>query len=842
MALAYYRDEYDPREHGAKCEVCPLKRKRPVPPTYSSGKTKLILVGEAPGHHEEHHGAPFIGPSGLRMNAVLDDAKFRRSDCHITNAILCKPDDERTQLEDAIACCAPRLGQELEELPEEAPIVPLGASAAKSIIGTASILRTRGFIWHLPDVSDKLAEAKRKLTKLLDQEYEGDAKDPRLLREKILRQRQKIWALRTRQKIARRLALPTVHPAFVLRVEGWHPVLRKDMMRAARAVREGITCEDDVSYQVASTPEELRSMLRRLGETIAVDVETKGVEAMTTGLKCVGISDGERTVVAYPYKRAMAAVLDEAFRDRVVVTHNGPQFDQIVLGVRGIRLRRHEDTLIAHHAFASHLPAGLDHVVSEYVDASPWKYLSKNRRVGDKKLASWKADGEELCEYNAKDVVLTALAWKRMQRNLEPERHVYEQDMEVASLCRGMQMTGMRRDEGRVHELSRGLRDRSHELLAKMRRMTRKPTFHPARLDDVREALYGTFKAQRKQITATGLLSTSMSALEEMKVLDTNAGEMASLILEWRSAMKSKSTFLQDSAIGPDRRVHPTWKLGPVTGRLACVSPNLMNLPRYVKGKDGQVDLTDRIREIYVPESGYVFVYFDLSQAEMRFAAYLSQDEAFMKACEGDVHAGNAKHLFPDAAKQGWLDGKEAKEGKGKRFRDIAKNSGFAVTYMAEPLTVHVKLLEKGFDEVQFTDVCNMVDNIRLAYAGYFEYVEQNVAFCKRFGWLRTAILGRIRHLGRWPKPTEVANFPIQSGIADLMNARLTRMVRKLPRKARLVAQIHDAVIIECRARDAESVKDLIKETWAKPVRLPQTGVTFPMPIDLKVAERWSEL
>src|SRR5579883_2115027 len=224
MALAYYRDEYDPREHGSKCEVCPLKRKRPVPPTYSSGKTKLILVGEAPGHHEEHHGAPFIGPSGLRMNAVLDDAKFRRSDCHITNAILCKPDDERTQLEDAIACCAPRLGQELEELPEEAPIVPLGASAAKSIIGTASILRTRGFIWHLPDVSDKLAEAKRKLTKLLDQEYEGDAKDPRLLREKILRQRQKIWALRTRQKIARRLALPTVHPAFVLRVEGWHPV------------------------------------------------------------------------------------------------------------------------------------------------------------------------------------------------------------------------------------------------------------------------------------------------------------------------------------------------------------------------------------------------------------------------------------------------------------------------------------------------------------------------------------------------------------------------------------------------------------------------------------------
>ena len=105
-----------------------------------------------------------------------------------------------------------------------------------------------------------------------------------------------------------------------------------------------------------------------------------------------------------------------------------------------------------------------------------------------------------------------------------------------------------------------------------------------------------------------------------------------------------------------------------------------MNIPRYTPDKATRiVDLCDRVRECYIPKPGYVIVYFDLAQAEARFAANLSCDKKFIAACAGDVHAGNAKVIFPDEAAKGWLDGKEAKEGKGKPFRDVVRDAARAV-------------------------------------------------------------------------------------------------------------------------------------------------------------------
>src|SRR5215469_12885110 len=103
-----------------------------------------------------------------------------------------------------------------------------------------------------------------------------------------------------------------------------------------------------------------------------------------------------------------------------------------------------------------------------------------------------------------------------------------------------------------------------------------------------------------------------------------------------------------------------------------------------------------QVRDIYIASPGYSFVYFDLSQAEMRFAANLSGDEAFIEACRGDVHAGNARVLFRQVP--GALEDLKDPKGRGKRLRDIAKNCGFAITYLAEADKLFSHLLEHGFD------------------------------------------------------------------------------------------------------------------------------------------------
>ncbi len=242
------------------------------------------------------------------------------------------------------------------------------------------------------------------------------------------------------------------------------------------------------------------------------------------------------------------------------------------------------------------------------------------------------------------------------------------------------------------------------------------------------------------------------------------------------------------------------------------------------------------MRECFVARRGCKFVYFDLSQAEARFAAHVSGDTNFIETCKGDVHVGNAKILFPDAREILERDPK----GAGKPFRDIAKNATFAVTYLAEADTVFQFLASKGFP-ISLSDVNAMLDRMKMAYRGYYRFVEEKIDFCRAHGHLRTPILGRVRWLGWYPKPTECANFSIQGGIADAMNARIIQMQPKLRKieGAKLVAQIHDACIFEVKNDDVEAVRDLVAEMWRKPIVLERS--TFVMPIDLKVGERMSD-
>jgi len=265
--------------------------------------------------------------------------------------------------------------------------------------------------------------------------------------------------------------------------------------------------------------------------------------------------------------------------------------------------------------------------------------------------------------------------------------------------------------------------------------------------------------------------------------------------------------------------------------------------------KDKSIVLETRVREVYVARPGCKLVYFDLSQAEMRSAAFSSGDATFMKTCEGDIHSGNAKILFPSEAE---LIEAEPK-GRGKPFRDVAKNAGFGVTYLAETMTVFEFLKSKGFD-VHFRDVSVMMDRMHEAYAGYFRYVQRNVNAVAKNGYMRSLLTGRIRWLGWHAPPTEVANFPIQSMIADLMNERLPKINRALPSGVMTVAQVHDAALFDTPERHVERMKAIVSDVWSVPVIVPAGGMyggslkiedgarSFVMPIEMKCKDRWSDL
>lgn len=492
------------------------------------------------------------------------------------------------------------------------------------------------------------------------------------------------------------------------------------------------------------------------------------------------------------------------------------------------------DTLLAHHAFASHLPQRLDHVASCYTDSRPWKRLFKGGTEDEKGTTPDKLDGDTLCQYNASDAQLTMLAWQRMQRDLDAEREVYEHDRKLAAVCREMQRVGVGVDEERKSELSIALAERRENLRAEMCEILRDESFAPGRLDSVRHALFHKLGAGYVKTTPKGQASTANETLEGLRMSgnETHAA-FATALLTWRLAGKIKSTYLDAVELHPrDRRAHYNWKpFGTVSGRLSC---RLQSAPRYSPHAPEA-----RVREIYVPRPGHTFVYYDVSQAEMRLAAFCSGDSVFMRACEGDVHANNAKNVFPEAARKGFLDGDAKKDPKaGKPLRDIAKNLGFAISYCAEAEKVYITLRSKGFD-VSFAAVQLILDKLRSAYRVYYRWVDTNLASVQARGFMRSPFLGRIRWLGWYPKITDVANYPIQSGLADIVNRRTIELSDTFLGPL-LVAQVHDACIYDVPDAQVPEAKRVIAEIWARPIDT--FGGKLILPIDLKSASRWSDL
>lgn len=83
----------------AKCEECPIREDSGFVPTENPQPSgKIIIMGEAPGAHEERKGIPFTGPSGELLNQILQHHNIRRPEVMITNACLCVKGDTKVRL------------------------------------------------------------------------------------------------------------------------------------------------------------------------------------------------------------------------------------------------------------------------------------------------------------------------------------------------------------------------------------------------------------------------------------------------------------------------------------------------------------------------------------------------------------------------------------------------------------------------------------------------------------------------------------------------------------------------------------------------------------------------
>lgn len=363
-----------------RCAGCPFPQLPTVPSEVNTG-ARLVVVGEGPGGLECSQGRPFVGPSGKLMMRELRSLGARRQDISWLNAINCPVHDKDGQ-KAARKACSSRLQQDMAQAVQgvERPIImPVGALGLQGAMGL---------------------KARPEIRKWRGSISTTDPKGP----------------------TAGALVAPTIHPAFVLRSPGWAPVFHRDVQRVERLLNAPWRPPEDAPHRqllITRTAGELDWALENLGTEVSGDVETVGLGPTETELVCLGFSDGALTVVV-PWSRGrngkdpwwhspsqVARIITRALSGRVMVTHNGPNFDHIVMARYGISWGAWEDTLLAAHVVASHLPKNLAHVVTQYIDVPPWKLLEDRT-----------ATIERLWTYNGRDCLYTILAWQQIKKEI----------------------------------------------------------------------------------------------------------------------------------------------------------------------------------------------------------------------------------------------------------------------------------------------------------------------------------------------------------------------------------------------------------------------------------------
>jgi len=107
-------------------------------------KARVMFVGEAPGRDEDIAGLPFVGRSGQLLDRMIAAIGFDRSKAYIANVIPWRPPGNRTPTPQETLVCLPFIQRQIE-LVDPDVLVTLGNPSTQSLLGTREgIMRTRG--------------------------------------------------------------------------------------------------------------------------------------------------------------------------------------------------------------------------------------------------------------------------------------------------------------------------------------------------------------------------------------------------------------------------------------------------------------------------------------------------------------------------------------------------------------------------------------------------------------------------------------------------------------------------------------------------------------------------
>ena len=396
-------------------------------------------------------------------------------------------------------------------------------------------------------------------------------------------------------------------------------------------------------------------------------------------------------------------------------------------------------------------------------------------------------------------------------------------DMPTVEVLSSMQWNGMYIDEQELSAFGEEL-SLQIEILTKEIHEMAGEEFNINSTKQLGEILFEKMKLPVVKKTKNGY-STDVDVLEKLKREDP----IIEKILEYRQLMKLNSTYIEGLKpfINPKtKRIHSFFhQTITATGRISSTEPNLQNIPtRFELGK--------RVRKVFKPEEGKVYIDADYSQIELRVLAHISEDKHMIEAFKHneDIHKQAASKVF-----------KTPIDEVTKEQRSNAKAVNFGIVYgisdfgLGEQLGISRKKAKQYIDEY-LTE-----------YAGIKQFMENIIEKTKKEGYVET-LFHRRRYVPELQSKNYMVrqfgnrvamNTPIQGTAADIMKIAMINVNKELKKrglKAKIILQVHDEMMIEAPENEKEEVKDIMKKEMESAIQL-----KIPLVAELSEATDWYE-
>lgn len=360
------------------------------------------------------------------------------------------------------------------------------------------------------------------------------------------------------------------------------------------------------------------------------------------------------------------------------------------------------------------------------------------------------------------------------------------------------------------------------------------------------DVLYNGLRLPRR--SRDGHVTTDEEALKSLVSMDASGFVLLALRFAKLDTMRE---IYERLAPAGDGRVRTVFNIaGTYTSRFSSAeafyvphSTNLQNLPAQEAARDPLF----RVRDCVVPGAGKVFLYADLSQAEARVAAVLSEDWDLLKRWSDptwDLHRWTAAQIYGVAEAavtpgQRFL-GKKCRHalnygmGTGKFWRtvnDEADLSGIAIT-MAEAKRIHAGYhgLHPNLDGVWWNRVQARLEARMPMLATHCGW--------RAPLWPRFTDAGVLEHetlrAGIAWEPQHTVVHVLNEGMKELYDGETAGGYK-------LLLQGHDSVLLETSEANVAAVAAAAKRALERPLRVNDYALTIPA--EVFVCRRtWAEM